>query len=118
MIGKRPKTKDLVLPKNYELISEDEARNIIGGAKVGFRIHISPDIRALGAIVGSTAAATAVAAATWRLAAFGPIGAGAAAGLPTLAAGLVGYAIEHKWDYWDVVVPALGRIDIIIPIRI
>ena len=30
MIGKRPKTKDLVLPKNYELISEDEARNIIG----------------------------------------------------------------------------------------
>ena len=31
MIGKRPKTTDLVLPKNYELISEDEAREISGG---------------------------------------------------------------------------------------
>ena len=34
MIGKRPKTTDLVLPKNYELISEDEARNIIGGVRI------------------------------------------------------------------------------------
>ena len=34
MIGKRPKTKDLVLPKNYELISEDEAREISGGNPV------------------------------------------------------------------------------------
>lgn len=31
MIGKQIKTKDLVLPKNYELISEDEAREISGG---------------------------------------------------------------------------------------
>ncbi len=99
---------ELVLPKNYELVSEYEAKQIIGGGKAGFRIYISPEVRSMGAIAGGAAAAAAVGAATWKLAALGPAGAAAAAGLPTLAAGIVGYAIEHNWKFCDVAIDIPG----------
>lgn len=93
--------KEIVL----STLSKEEMNQVNGGGKLGFRIHISKDLKAMGAVAGGAAAAGSVALILWELSLAGPGGAVAAAALPTLAAGVVGYAIERNWETCDLVVP-------------
>lgn len=95
---------ELVLPKNYELVSEDEAKQIIGGGKIGFRVYISDGVRNAGKYAGAAIVAGAVEGAAVALNVTGPIGSGVAAGLAVIAGGIAMEAIEHNWEYCDIAI--------------
>lgn len=63
MLHRQSKTKGLVLPTNYELISEDEARQISGGIQpkrtpFGLQVYLSnDDVNRLSVAMGAGSAA-------------------------------------------------------------
>ena len=100
---------ELVLPTHYVDVDQDEMEYVDGGGKIGFRVHLPKWVIDSGAAVGGAAVTGVVVANTWQLALGGPIGAGIAAGLSTLAGALAAIAISNMWDHVDVVMDLWGQ---------
>lgn len=95
---------ELMLHKNYELINADEAKQIVGGGQIGFRVYISDKVRSAGAMAGGAAVTAAVAAALAAagVSVAGPVGAAVGAGIGTLCYDVTKKAIENHWEYCDI----------------